>query len=269
MSTLRCIVVALVAFAAVSARPVSAQPAPPDVNDPEFKCMLSSSKAIGKFWMAKTKCVVKCFAKFWDGDVPETDCMAPYGGLTAVCIRDTVLFTKGAEDKMILAVRKACDPTFKAGTDCPECYSGSNCSDTGFAGDRTAEVENMVDSFVPGWFCERAGAFYPLEMRCQTTTAKRSAKYVAAATKCYDKCHYLARKGLISFGDCAPPATDPTTQACLAKAAATAAYYIHHDCDPPPASPDNCGGTYPSGEEWVNLARVALEGLVPGTYCAD
>jgi len=269
MSTFRRIVISLAVLAAVSARLASAQPAPPAVTDAEFKCMASTSKAIGKFWNAKTKCVVRCLDKFWDGLVPESDCLAPYGGATAACVRDTVLFAKGAEDKMTIAIRKACDPTFKAGTDCPECYSGGNCSANSFAGDRTAEIENMVDSFVPGVFCERAGAFYPLEMRCQTTTAKRIAKYVGAAGKCYDKCTSIARKGLIPFGDCTPPASDAVTQACLAKATATAAYDIHHDCDPPPASPDNCGAPYPTGEEWTNLALVAVEGIVPSTYCAD
>ena len=136
------------------------------------------------------------------------------------------------------------------------------------AAERYPEIEGMVDSFVPGVFCERTDAFI-LEARCQTTAARRIAKYVGAASKCYDKCLSNARKGLISYSVCAPPASDGTTQACLAEAAATAAYYIHHDCDPPPASPDGCAGSYPTGEEWVDLTRVTVEGIVPGTYCSD
>lgn len=138
-------------------------------------------------------------------------------------------------------VRSACDPTFKPGTQCPGCYDGGDCTQTGFAGDTVASFENEVDSFVPGVFCERAGAFI-LEQRCEKTTAKWLGKYAVSAGKCYDKCNANARKGITPFADCAPPAVDSTTAGCLSVAEAKAVYYIDHDCHAPPSIPDGCGG---------------------------
>jgi len=259
--------VSAVVVSVALARGASAQPAPPDVSDAEFKCMANTSKATAKFWGSKTKCVSRCFVHFWDDLVPESDCMPPYGGTTAQCIADAVTFAKGAEDKFAYAIRKQCDAALKPATECPGCYDGGDCSLTGFAGDQVQNIENQVDSFVPGMFCERADAFI-LEQRCQLTTAKWVAKYMGLAGKCYDKCNKNARKGLIPFGDCAPPPADVPTAECLMIAEAKTVYYIDHDCHAPPSIPDNCGAPYPTAQEWANLTRIVVDGNVPSLYCA-
>lgn len=245
-----------------------AQPAAPEVNDLEFKCMRATSRAGGKFWTNDIKCVGKCFNAFWNGDVPESDCLPPYGGFTAQCIDDTVSQRKGAEQKLALTMRKACDPTFKAGRDCPECYAFGDCSESGQTGGFVLIYGAVVDGFVPGFFCERAGAF-ELEARCQKTTARRVAQYVDRYMRCHERCFGLARKGLFAIADCVPPVLEPATLACIEKAAATASGYIHRDCDPPPASPDGCGAPYPTAEEWIELATIAAQGFVPSTYCTE
>src|SRR5262245_61207343 len=65
----------------------SAQP----VTDAEFKCIQKTDKALAKFVGAKSKCVSKCLSTFWKGDGPSADCFPPYDGITAQCIKDTVL----------------------------------------------------------------------------------------------------------------------------------------------------------------------------------
>src|SRR5258705_6227459 len=104
-------------------RPVAAQPAPPDVNDAEFKCMYGSAKAEAKFAISKTKCAIKCLASYWKGlAATPNDCFAPYGGVTAACIDDPSSGPRGAEDKFALYMTKYC--VLASGADCPECYAG-------------------------------------------------------------------------------------------------------------------------------------------------
>jgi hypothetical protein len=187
-------------------------------TDAEFKCEQSVSKFGAKFVSAKAKCVDKCLKNFWKALVPESDCLPPYGGATLnACITDTVNGLKGAEDKFRTAIQKACDPGFKAGTDCPECYNLGDCSAGGFAGDQVANLENQVDSFVPGVACERAGATKE-EQACQSNTAKALSKQVSGVVKCYDKCKKNERKGLVAVGSCDPPASDPATATCVSSA---------------------------------------------------
>jgi hypothetical protein len=251
----------------------AAQPAEPDVNAAEFKCMASQSKAAGKFVGAKAKCVSKCLQNFWKGAGVEADCLPPYGGTTFECIVTNPLKPgKSAEEKYAAAIKKACDPATKPGTDCPECFdANSDCGDSGYATNQVQNIENQVDSFVPGVACERAGAD-KFEQTCQLNTAKVLSKHVASINKCYDKCYSNARKGTVTFGSCAPSATDPATDACLDKANLKAIAGVDKKCSQvvPSADPDcPTPDTYPDGNAWVNLVNLAIEGNVPANYCAS
>jgi hypothetical protein len=268
-------------------------------TDAEFKCEAAADKAGAKFVGAKSKCIQKCLATAWKGLGPFSDCYPPYAGSTGQCINDTVLGLKGAENKFSAAIRKACDPTFKAGTDCPECYDSGDCSTSGYATDQVANLEGQVDSFVPGVACEGAGAT-PAEQKCETSTAKALVKQVGGVVKCYDKCFANARKGLISVSTCAPPASDPLTASCIAKADGKAVLGIDKACGPEcfggngtcgsntgtcsndaltqcgcdgdcgdQSAAADCSGTddYPTGSGWVNLVDIAISGNIPNTYC--
>jgi hypothetical protein len=247
-----------------------------DISDAELKCQLAGSKSAGKFVGGKSKCASKCMANFWKGLNPDTDCLAPYGGATAQCINDTVLGLKGVENKFGAAIKKACDPGTKAGTDCPECYSGGDCSDAGYATDQVQNIEGQVDSFGPGVFCERAGATKE-EQKCQLNTAKVLSKLVAGVNKCYEKCVANAHKGIGTLAACLPPASDAVTTACINKADTKAIAGVDKLCSgkllttgDPTASPD-CPGVdqYPSGAQWVNLVETAISGNVPSTFCGS
>jgi hypothetical protein len=235
----------------------AAQYAPPA----EFKCMQKVSKAGAKFMLSKTKCVTKCFQNVWKGLTPASACSAPYGAFLTACI-------DGAEGKFGAAIQKACDPFFAPGTACPSCYSGGECGLGGEAEIRVQNFENQIDQFYPGLFCEVTAPFL-LEARCMSTAAKGVAKYFGKATKCYDKCYGLVQKGLVPSSQCEPPASEPFTATCLDDARADYAKFIDHDCGPPPASPDGCGGPYPTGEQWVGYTDTMASGDVFATYCAS
>jgi hypothetical protein len=268
-------------------------------TDAEFKCEASVDKAGAKFVAAKSKCVSKCAVNAWKAIGTFSDCFPPYGGSTASCIKDNVLGLKGAEDKFTASIRKACDPTFKAGTDCPECYAGGDCSLSGYATNQVQNIEGQVDSFVPGVLCETTGAD-PLEQKCENSTAKALVKQVGGVIKAYDKCFANARAGLISVSSCAPPATDPATAAAVAKFDSKAILGNDKACGPEcfggnatcgsntgtcsndalvqcgcdadcgdqsPAADCSSADDYPTGSSWVNLVDIAISGNIPQTYC--
>jgi hypothetical protein len=236
------------------------------LTDAEFKCQGKVSKAGSKFVGSKAKCAIKCIqgAQKVPPLNPYSDCFAPYGGTTLACIADAL---KGAEAKFALAIRKSCDPTLKPALDCPECYSGGDCSDSGEAGNRVQNIEGQVDSFGPGVFCEQPGAD-TAEDNCEYNTAKTLAKLVGSVNKCYDKCFSNVRKGLLAPGVCGPPATDPATQACINTADNKAILGVNKKCGDVAAEPDcTLPDDYPDGASWVNLVELAISGNVPGTYC--
>src|SRR5262249_41079380 len=113
----------------------------------EFKCMGKTSKAGSKFMAAKAKCVTKCIQTVGKGIGDPSDCFAPYGGFTLACIADSL---KGVEAKFALAIRGACDPTFKLGPACPACYSGGDCGPSGGARDPVPDIRKPNESFLSG-----------------------------------------------------------------------------------------------------------------------
>ena len=257
------------AIAAGAATLLTAALAMAQATDAEFSCEQKASKGASKFVGAKAKCVNKCFQNFWKGLVPESDCLPPYGGATATaCITDTVTGLKGAEDKFRFTILKSCDPVTKPGTDCPECYDAGDCSAGGYASDQVQNIGGQVDSFVPGVVCERTGAT-PAEQKCELNSGKVLSKQVASVVKCYDKCKANERKGLATAGSCTPPASDPSTSACISAADGKAIAGVNKLCSDVGAAPDNCGAPYPSGADWANLVDIAISGNIPSTYCEN
>jgi hypothetical protein len=225
--------------------------------------MANVSKAASKLAVARMKCTSKCVALIWKGllaDDPATCFVTPYNN----AFMDRCM--ENVESKFVLTELKKCDPGTTTGADCPECYTGGDCGADAPA--RGTQLGTAVDGLAPDVFCERLGAFH-LELRCETTVAKVIGKYVTKLGKCHDKCFVLARKGIIDVASCDPPATDPITQGCLADARADAVDAIGHDCDPPPASPDACGGPYPTGVEWADRIETTFLPEVADTYCAS
>lgn len=244
------------------------------LTDAEFKCETGVSKAGAKFVGAKTKCGIKCISSFrknvaGDGYDDINDCYAPYGGNTAKCIvTDPAKPLKSAEEKFGAAIKKACDGATKPGAECPQCYSGGDCSDSGEANDRVQNIEGQVDSFGPFVFCEQPGAD-DAETKCELNTAKVLSKQVASLNKCFDKCNSNQRKGTIPPGSCAPSPSDPATQTCINTASNKSILAINKKCGDVGAVPDcSAPDDYPDGASWVNLVNTAITGNQPSTYCS-
>jgi hypothetical protein len=235
----------------------AAQPSQPEVLPREFECMAKSALGGSKVVDKRTKCVMKCLDSFWDGEVPESECLPPYADRTAECVARV-------NEKVAFAVLDAC--TTGPGANCPECYTPSGC------GPEQAEsvpppFASTVDALVPGLFCERDGAA-ATEQKCQLNAAKRVAKHHVTVAKCYRKCFVNARSG----GDvttCMPPATNPGLLACIESSRAKTIAYIDRYCDVtryPDATPE-C--SYPSGATWAATVEALVESVIPGLYCAS
>jgi hypothetical protein len=270
-----------------------------DVTDAEFKCMQGLDKASAKFVGSKTKCALKCFGNAWK--VPQvepfSDCDPPYSGLAANCIiDDPAKPAKSAEEQFSAAILKICDPASNPKNECPDCFSGKDCSNTGEATNRVQFVEGQIDTFGPLVFCERPSATKD-EQKCQLNTAKVLSKYAAATTKCYDKCQSSLRKGTAD-GTCDPPSpSDTATVACISKAQGKAIPGVDKLCTgvPAPKGPSDpecqtttactsasncpagafcdttgfCASHYLTGAQFVNLVDLAISNTVPTVYCGD
>jgi hypothetical protein len=245
------------------------------LTDAEFKCQQGVSKSGAKFVAAKAKCASKCISTFrknvpGDGYDDINDCYAPYGGNTLKCIvTDPLKPGKSAEEKFAAAIKKACDAVTKPGAECPACYSGGDCSDTGEANDRVQNVEGQVDFFGPAVFCEQPGAD-DAETKCELNTAKVLSKQVATINKCYDKCMSNQRKGTIPNGSCGTPIpSDQATQDCIAKGDTKSVLGINKKCGDIGAEPDCFApDDYNDGATWVTAVDSAIKGNQPGTYCS-
>jgi hypothetical protein len=247
------------------------------ISDAEFKCQAGVSKAGAKFVAAKAKCASKCLtnARKPTPIGSPTDCFPPYAGFAQTCIiTDPLKPGKSAEEKFAAAIKKACDPATKPGAECPNCYSGGDCSDTGEANDRVQNIEGQVDFFGPSVFCDQDNSNLPNadadETKCQLNTAKVLSKQVATINKCYDKCKSNARKDLIPDSACGTPIpSDPATQACIAKGDTKSVSSIDKKCSLIGAIPDcTAPDDYPNGSSWVTVVDAAIIGNQPGTYCS-
>lgn len=240
-----------------------AQPIAPAVTDLEFKCMANASGAGGKLVVARMKCTSKCVAYIRKGllaDDPATCFVPPFNNaLMASCVAH-------AESRFLLSFRRKCDASMSRGAECPECYAAGDCVADSTV--RSSQVAGLIAGFGPAVFCERTGAF-PLEMHCETATAKVVSKYAATLGRCYDRCFALVRKGVVAVADCGPPATAPVVQSCLARARQNAIDAIDQACHPPPGSPDGCGGPYPDGAGWVAQVETTFAPDVSVTYCGS
>jgi hypothetical protein len=160
------------------------------LTDAEFKCQAKLSKAATKFIAAKGACARRCVSEAARALHPWADCAPPFAGAMAECVAGPT----GAEAKFEATIMNACDPSTRAGTDCPECYDGGDCGIGGEASDRMQNVEGQLDSVGAGIYCNVANGT-AAERTCETNTAKALAKLTGAIGKCYDKCHASARRG--------------------------------------------------------------------------
>ena len=230
-------------------------------NGDEAKCQQGTSLAIGKFVRSKAQCVDNCQKKAFEGVGSAADCVPPYAGATQGCVT-------AAEGETGGAIQSSC------AKDCPECYSGGNCSMDADA--RIADYEAHVDALLPDVFCDDSGSGDGLtlsEFKCSRTVRKFLSTFVAGKIKCFAKCRKSELSGKLPMGSCTQPTTDTKTQACIDKIESKTAFVIDKKCESsvnPSADKPECG-SYPvrNGTAWVAAEEAAVDARLPSLFCND
>lgn len=222
----------------------------------ELKCQLNASKVVAKFAGSKVKCLNKCWAGIRKGDPNDCQDTAqdsdPRDATTQACI-------DAAEAKSNSGQAKKCT------ADCPECYDGGNC--TADASGKTTTAEGLIDGQDPAVHCNNgetgdAG-------KCQDNTGKVLTKWVAALSKCTQKCKANEDKGKAAPGSCDPPASDPATIACINAGEAKCVSGVNKKCGDAGATPACWGAGLNEGSEWCNLVQGIVDGQYTEFFCGS
>jgi hypothetical protein len=191
------------------------------------------------------------------GSIDPSTCVPPYPpSPTFGCIQ-------GKEGRANGRICSGCNP------DAPECYP-EVCPDT------TNELLTQVDepffgTFLPAVYCDDSGSadgLTALEGKCQDTVAKYVVRYAYYHARCYAKCRLSEAKGLLAAGSCEPPASDPATQACVAKYSLATEPRIDRYCAAPYGNAPECHGEA-TGYTWTAFGSLIVDGFVPTFYCEN
>src|SRR5215468_3434759 len=229
------------------------------ITDDESKCQIGTSLAQGKFVTEKAKCLIKCEQGARKGANPRTDCFTPFGGATLTCVQLATSKAEGLEQS-------------KCKKDCPECYSGGDCTADSMT--RTATTEGDVDGLNLLVYCDDSASpdgLNAAEAKCQDTVAKTLSNFVAKKLKCLSKCRADEHKGKIPAGSCTPPPSDMKTSGCIGTNTTKAAFLIDNKCEAaaaPKADKPECYGTT-DGATWVADVETLVDNRDAGLYCAS
>jgi len=231
----------------------------PDLSKDEVKCQLGTSLATGKFITDKAKCLTKCEQGARKGQNSAADCVPPYAGTTASCVQNAEGKAQGLEQS-------------KCAKDCPECYTGGDCTADSVA--RTMGTEGQVDILRALVYCDDSGSGDGLtkgEAKCADTVAKTLSNFAKTKLNCLSKCRRDEDKLKVPVGACNPPPSDPKSSSCIQKATDKAVLLIDKQCDPavnPKAEAPECFAGQ-NGAGWVALVESAVDGGDADLYCGS
>jgi hypothetical protein len=247
----------------------------PGLTNDSFKCESTAGKTLAKFAGSKTKCTQKCLATQRKTSGPYTDCFSPFGGTASTCITDPA---KGAEVKAGVAIAKACSAKPDS---CPKCYTpATKCTENTGTNPFVQTAEATLDIFGRELYCLESGTGGQVttpdkgQAKCEDGLTKALTKFVSGKSKCYATCNSNAFKGTITPAACQPPATDPTTQTCVATATSKASTAINKVCfgAPPIETPPCYDGTAPrpnSAAGWLALVETAVDATTQTVACGS
>jgi hypothetical protein len=231
----------------------------PDVTDDEAKCQQGTSLAIGKFVTEKAKCLTKCEQGARKAQNPASDCVPPYADTTLACVQRA----EGKAEALEVS---------KCAKDCPECYTGGDC--TADADARVAAAEGDVDTLRAVVYCDDSGSLDGLtkaEAKCADTVAKSLSNFAKKKLNCYNKCRKDEHKEKVPVGSCDPPASDPKAADCVDKEETKAAFLIDKQCDSsvsPKAEKPECYGAL-TGAILAGLVETEVDNGQAGLYCGS
>ncbi len=258
-STARALPV-LAAFLALTCM-LAAGPAAAQVTDPAFACQRAAGKAKAKYVKSHTACQAKCIQRARKGEVSHVECRYPYLDIATQDCVGLTFSPKSAGEKAVASMAKAC---IGPDRECPSCYGA--CA--GYLSQSITFSEAVTGIVLSQVHCGSPDT--PVAGKCMDATGKAYAKYVAAVTKCHEKCRVNERKGTTD-GSCEAPASDSVTAACVATAETKTALAIDKKCFVPPAAPPACMGWPTSGATWVDFFDESFTAFFTDdsgqTYC--
>ena len=221
----------------------------------ESKCELTASKTVAKFAGKKVKCLNKCWSHLRKGDPAICEPAGSRDVDTQGCIDE-------AEAKSNAGQLKKCT------ADCPECYSGGDC--TADASSKTATAESLIDTQDSGSAAVHCngGTVSKDQGKCQDNAAKTLTKAVAALSKCTQKCRKNEEKGKVPPGSCTPPASDPKTSDCVTNAVNKCKIGVNKKCVGA-ATPACWAPPFNDGDGWCNLVKGIVDGQYNSYFCSS
>jgi hypothetical protein len=232
-----------------------------ELTTDEIECEQAMSRGLGQFAVDLAQCITRCEAGARNGDNPASDCLRPYAGATAACIRDA---RAGAEGRAATRIARDC------GTSCPSCYSGGDCVFE--ARTRADSFEISVDLAVRLFFyCDDSASADGLtagEARCEDTVLTSAIEFFAAKSKCYSQCKGRELEGEIPSGRCDPPSPlDPETAACITQAEQRYSERIDEACVLAGERPECYPPSGRDGPDVIAGTEGLVDRRVPVTFC--
>jgi hypothetical protein len=156
-----------------------------------------------------------------------------------------------------------------AGSDCPECYSGGNCSS--YSSSAFSQEASLVAQGIQTIYCD--DSFSPdglthAEQQCQRGLTRAGGRFIEALLRCTANCEKAVQRGTTGFSSCQAafvdtPTFDPKAQRCIDRARATLLKSCGGHCQDPPDCFDlTCSQT----AAFLEQEAAALQ---PATYCQE
>jgi hypothetical protein len=229
-----------------------AQETPTTLTRPEFQCQ----NAFGRSLVAMSNGTGACLAECRSSPGRRCELFFP-DAITADCL-------SRAQSTAQIPLLRDC-----AGSDCPECYDGGDCSE--YTISAFSQAATLVDEAIAQLYCDDSSSADGLtraEQQCQRGLSRASGRFVEALLRCFANCEKTVQRGATGFSSCESafldtPTFDPRAQRCVDRARATLLTSCEGHCQDPP---DCFGFSCPQ-------AAVAVEaqtlGLQPATYCQE
>jgi hypothetical protein len=232
--------------------PGSAQESPTVLTSREFRCQNAFGRSLVDLGVASGACLAECET------TPGRRCSSfSTDPITADCL------ARAQADAQIPVLRDC------SGSDCPECYSGGNCSS--YTSSAFSQVDSLVGEAVQTIYCDDSFSRDGLtraEQQCQRGLSRASGRFIEALLRCTANCEKAVQRGTTGFSSCAAafvdtPTFDPKAQRCFDRARATLLKSCEGHCQDPPDCFDlTCSQT-------VALLEQEAAALQPVTYCQE
>jgi hypothetical protein len=229
----------------------TAQETPTVLTRGEYQCQNAFGQSLVALSERSAACLAACQTS------PGRQCAFSQDAITRDCLQR-------ARAAAQLPLLRQC-----AGSDCPECYGGGDCSD--YTDSTFFQVTSNVESTISTIFCDdssSADGLTPAEQKCQLGLARAGERFIQSLEGCFARCQQAVHRGATGFSSCDSAFLDadnfdPRTQRCVERARARFLDGCTGHCqDPPDCLASSCSGL---------AATIESQGLqlIPDSYCQE